>query len=109
MEIGTVTGSVWATRKARELGGHTLLVVRTGTGKTVAADFVGAGAGDRVLLVCGSTARSPRWIRPLWPFWIKWRWTMSPHEILIAIMAAFAVLGALDRIFGNRVGLGPEF
>ena len=35
MEIGTVTGSVWATRKARELGGHTLLV----------------------LLVCGSTAR----------------------------------------------------
>ena len=26
MEIGTVTGSVWATRKARELGGHTLLV-----------------------------------------------------------------------------------
>ncbi len=34
---------------------------------------------------------------------------MSPHEILIAIMAAFAVLGALDWIFGNRVGLGPEF
>ncbi len=34
---------------------------------------------------------------------------MSPHEILIAIMAAFAVLGALDRIFGNRIGLGPEF
>lgn len=27
MEIGTVTGSVWATRKARELGGRTLLVV----------------------------------------------------------------------------------
>ena len=57
MEIGTVTGSVWATRKARELGGRTLLVVRTGAGKTVAADFVGAGAGDRVLLVNGSTAR----------------------------------------------------
>ena len=56
MEIGTVTGSVWATRKARELGGRTLLVVRTGAGKTVAADFVGAGAGDRVLLVNGSTA-----------------------------------------------------
>lgn len=34
---------------------------------------------------------------------------MSAHEILIAIMAVFAVLGALDRIFGNRVGLGPEF
>ena len=57
MEIGTVTGSVWATRKARELGGHTLLVVRTGTGKTVAADLVGARAVDRVLLVSGTTAR----------------------------------------------------
>ena len=34
---------------------------------------------------------------------------MSAHEILIAIMAAFAVLGALDRIFGNRFGLGQEF
>lgn len=34
---------------------------------------------------------------------------MSAHEILIAIMAVFAVLGALDRIFGNRFGLGQEF
>ena len=34
---------------------------------------------------------------------------MSAHEILIAVMAVFAVLGALDRIFGNRLGLGPEF
>lgn len=34
---------------------------------------------------------------------------MSVHEILIAVMAAFAVLGALDRIFGNRFGLGKEF
>lgn len=34
---------------------------------------------------------------------------MSAHEILIAIMAVFAVLGALDRIFGNRLGLGKEF
>ena len=34
---------------------------------------------------------------------------MSAHEILIAIMAFFAVLGALDRIFGNRFGLGQEF
>ena len=34
---------------------------------------------------------------------------MSFHEILIAIMAAFAVLGALDRIFGNCFGLGKEF
>ena len=34
---------------------------------------------------------------------------MSAHEILISIMAVFAVLGALDRIFGNRIGLGQEF
>lgn len=31
------------------------------------------------------------------------------HEVLIYIMAGFAVLGALDRIFGNRLGLGKEF
>lgn len=34
---------------------------------------------------------------------------MSAHEILIYIMAGFAVLGALDRIIGNRFGLGQEF
>ncbi len=34
---------------------------------------------------------------------------MSFHEILIAVMAGFAVLGALDRILGNRFGLGKEF
>lgn len=34
---------------------------------------------------------------------------MSAHEILIAVMAVFAVLGALDRIFGNRFGIGQEF
>ena len=34
---------------------------------------------------------------------------MSAHEILIAVMAVFAVLGALDRIFGNKFGLGQEF
>ena len=34
---------------------------------------------------------------------------MSAHEILIAVMAVFAVLGAIDRIIGNRFGLGKEF
>ncbi len=34
---------------------------------------------------------------------------MSVHEIIIGIMAVFAVLGALDRIIGNRLGLGKEF
>ncbi|MBO5078482.1 MAG: ethanolamine utilization protein EutH [Oscillospiraceae bacterium] len=34
---------------------------------------------------------------------------MSVHEILITVMAVFAVLGAADRILGNRFGLGQEF
>lgn len=34
---------------------------------------------------------------------------MSIHEILIAIMAVFAILGAVDRIFGYKFGLGQEF
>ena len=34
---------------------------------------------------------------------------MSFHEVLIAVMAAFAVLGAIDRILGNRFGMGQEF
>ena len=34
---------------------------------------------------------------------------MSAHEILIWVMAFFAVLGGLDRIFGNRFGLGKQF
>lgn len=34
---------------------------------------------------------------------------MSAHEILITVMAGFAVLGAIDRIIGNRLGLGKEF
>ena len=31
------------------------------------------------------------------------------HEMLIALMAGFALLGAVDRIFDNRWGLGKEF
>ena len=34
---------------------------------------------------------------------------MSAHEMLIAVMAFFAVLGAIDRVLGNRFGLGKEF
>ncbi len=56
MKIGTVTGSVWATRKADCLQGQTFLVVNTLTGTVVAADHVGAGEGDKVLLVTGTAA-----------------------------------------------------
>ncbi|MBO5867978.1 MAG: ethanolamine utilization protein EutH [Oscillospiraceae bacterium] len=34
---------------------------------------------------------------------------MSAHEILILIMGAFALLGATDKLFGNKLGLGREF
>lgn len=34
---------------------------------------------------------------------------MSAHEILIAAMAVFALIGGVDRIFGNRLGLGAPF
>lgn len=56
MKIGTVTGSVWATRKAPCLAGQTFLVVNTLGGVVVAVDHVGAGTGDKVLLVTGSAA-----------------------------------------------------
>ncbi len=34
---------------------------------------------------------------------------MSIHEIILYIMAIFMLLGALDRIFGGRLGLGKQF
>ena len=56
MKIGKVIGSVWATRKAGCLMGQTCLVVETGCESLVAADQVGAGPGDRVLMVSGTVA-----------------------------------------------------
>ena len=56
MKVGTVTGSVWATRKAEGLTGQTFLVVDTLQGTVVASDLVGAGKGDKVLLVLGEPA-----------------------------------------------------
>ena len=56
MKTGVVTGSVWATRKAACLHGQTFLVVDMEDGKIVASDQVGAGVGDRVLVVTGTVA-----------------------------------------------------
>ena len=56
MKIGKVIGSVWATRKANCLTGQTFLMVDTGKEDLVAADQVGAGIGDRVLLATGTVA-----------------------------------------------------
>lgn len=59
MIICHVIGHVWATKKEETLGGMKLMVVKEeNTGKEfVAADVVGAGVGEQVLVVKGSTAR----------------------------------------------------
>ena len=56
MKIGKVTGAVWSSRKASCLMGQTFLLVDTLNGVVVAADQVGAGTGDKVLLVTGTVA-----------------------------------------------------
>lgn len=63
MIICKVIGHVWATKKEENLEGLKLMVVQEEDGaarkKTyVAADVVGAGIGEKVLVVSGSTARS---------------------------------------------------
>lgn len=65
MQIGKVTGSLWATRKDEKLNGLKLLLVEICTDETedvrhsiVAADNAGAGNGDLVLVTTGSAARA---------------------------------------------------
>lgn len=70
MFVAKVTGSVVATQKVESMKGHKLLIVEpyridganrdklTTTGRTfVAVDTVGAGQGEFVLIVQGSSAR----------------------------------------------------
>jgi len=59
MQICRVTGHVWATKKEPTLEGLKLMIVEEEAhGESfVAADVVGAGVGERVLVVAGSTAR----------------------------------------------------
>lgn len=64
MKLGRVIGTVVATRKSPKLVGTKLLIVEEcdieGKPKgsfVVAADTVGAGAGETVLIVAGSSAR----------------------------------------------------
>ena len=64
MVICKVIGHVWATKKESRLEGLKLMVVQEdssggkGAKNTyVAADIVGAGVGEQVLVVSGSTAR----------------------------------------------------
>ena len=64
MKLGFVTGTVTATAKDAQLVGSKLLLtdIIDATGKVlipavIAIDTVGAGVGDRVMLVEGSAAR----------------------------------------------------
>lgn len=66
MQIGVVIGTVWATRKDDALSGLKLLVVKPVDllrsekmiVPIVAADRIGAGVGEYVLFVGGSSARN---------------------------------------------------
>lgn len=64
MIIGKVVGRLWSTRKDEKLNGQKFLVVRlmkNGIEESedvlVAADIVGAGKGDLVMITQGSSTR----------------------------------------------------
>lgn len=64
MIVGEVVGNLWATKKDEKLNGFKFLLIRKldykGDKKDdliVAADSIGAGIGDQVIIVNGSTAR----------------------------------------------------
>ncbi|MBM9613753.1 EutN/CcmL family microcompartment protein [Desulfobulbus rhabdoformis] len=64
MIVGNVVGNVWATRKEESLNGLKLMVVQpvdpvSGEQRPclIAADQVGAGIGETVLVTTGSSAR----------------------------------------------------
>ena len=64
MIVGTVTGNFWATKKCETLRGLIFLEVEFDNHRAVAADFVGAGVGDRVLVAMGSAARAGHAMMP---------------------------------------------
>ena len=57
MRLGRVSGAVWATKKSPALAGQILLRVHTAETELIAADLVGAGEGDTVLVLLGAAAR----------------------------------------------------
>lgn len=66
MQVAKVIGNIWATRKEDRLNGIKLLIVqpinviddKDYNCPIVAADIIGAGVGETVLIVSGSSARS---------------------------------------------------
>ena len=64
MFVGKIIGSLWATRKDENLNGLKFLVVERQLNEhqadpslVIAADCIGAGEGDLVMVTTGSSAR----------------------------------------------------
>lgn len=66
MKVAKVIGTIWATRKEEKLNGFKLLIVQPiniidgscDHTPIVAVDIIGAGVGETVIIVSGSSARS---------------------------------------------------
>lgn len=66
MKTGKVIGNIWATRKEEKLAGLKLLVIQPTNllddkaieYPIIAADIIGAGVGEKVIYVGGSSART---------------------------------------------------
>ena len=97
MLLGQVAGKVWATKKAPNLTGQAFLTVEVGDRLLVCADCVGAGEGEQVLIATGGAAR------------IAAGADVPVDAAIIGLMVLFMALGAIDRILGNRFGLGEKF
>jgi ethanolamine utilization protein EutN len=59
MQVCKVIGHIWSTKKESSLEGFKFMIVqeKDQAKSYVAADLVGAGVGEEVLVVSGSTAR----------------------------------------------------
>ncbi|MCL1951173.1 MAG: EutN/CcmL family microcompartment protein [Turicibacter sp.] len=58
MIVGQVVGNVVSTRKYEELQGYKLLVIQVGETRLVAADELGAGVGETVLVTKGQAVKA---------------------------------------------------
>lgn len=66
MRVGKVIGNIWATRKDAKLSGLKLLIIKPInylnekeiSEPIIAADIIGAGIGETVIITTGSSARS---------------------------------------------------
>ena len=66
MQVAKVIGNIWATRKEEKLSGLKLLLVKpldvldetVDKSPLVTADTIGAGVGETVIIVGGSSARN---------------------------------------------------